>query len=249
MNNLEIEDFLKSGFDLKEHLSHYLNLNQQKLEDKLAKGQDNMSKLHPGSFNESDITAFYENEISSAHLFDLASWHLGSSQYIADTIRLMKMFANGNVLDFGGGIGTHALAAAGMDRVEHVYFVDLNPQNREFLIERANRLGVSELISVHRDIASTGNVQFDTLICFDVLEHLPNPAEQLSVFHERLSKDSVALLNWYFFKGNHGEYPFHFDDKKMIENFFVTLQRNFIEIFHPFLITARSYKPLSLIKS
>ena len=48
MNNLEIEDFLKSGFDLKEHLAHYLNLNQQKLEDKLSKGQENMSKLHPG---------------------------------------------------------------------------------------------------------------------------------------------------------------------------------------------------------
>ena len=23
---------------------------------------------------------------------------------------------------------------------------------------------------------------------------------------------SVALLNWYFFKGHHGQYPFHFDD-------------------------------------
>ncbi len=243
MNNLEIEAFLESGFDLKEHLAHYLNLNQQKLEEKLSKGQENMSKLHPGSFKESDITAFYENEISSVHLFDLASWHLGSSQYIADTIRLLKMFANGKVLDFGGGIGTHSLAAAGMNGVEHVYFVDLNPKNREFLIERANKLGVRELISVHRDLASTGNVQFDTLICFDVLEHLPNPAEQLSLFHERLSNNSVALLNWYFFKGNQGEYPFHFDDKVMIENFFMTLQSNFIEIFHPFLITARSYKP------
>ena len=249
MNNLEIGDFLQSGFDLKEHLAQYLNLNQKELDEKLSKGQENMSKLHPGSFNEVDITAFYENEISYAHLFDLASWHLGSSQYIADTIRLLKMFATGNVLDFGGGIGTHALAAAGMSEVEHVYFVDLNPQNREFLLERANRLGVSEFISVHRDMTSTGNVQFDTLICFDVLEHLPNPSEQLSIFHKRLSNNSVALLNWYFFKGNNGEYPFHLDNKEMIENFFVNLQSNFIEIFHPFLITARSYKPLNLKKS
>ncbi len=248
MKNLEIEDFFESGFDLKEHLAQYLNLNQKKLEEKLSKGQEDMSRLHPGSFKEKDITAFYENEISSGHLFDLASWHLGSSQYIADTIRLLQMFAHGNVLDFGGGIGTHALAAAGMDQVDHVYFVDLNPQNREFLLERANKLGVSELISVHRDLVSTGNVQFDTIICFDVLEHLPNPAEHLMLFHKRLSKNSVALLNWYFFKGNKGEYPFHFDNKEMIENFFLTLQSNFIEIFHPFLITARSYKPSNLIE-
>ncbi|AAQ00471.1 SAM-dependent methyltransferase [Prochlorococcus marinus str. SS2] len=242
MHNLNIEEFLKSGFHLKEHLAEYLNLNLDAVDNHISCGLDKMSSLHPGSMSEKDVTSFYEDDVGIAHLFDLAAWHLGSSEYIADTLRLEKKFAHGKVLDFGGGIGTHSLAAANLKEVEHVFFVDLNPQNREFVFERAKRLGISKFISVHRDMASISEVSFDTIICFDVLEHLPNPSEQLLTFAKCLSKESVVLMNWYFYKGNNGEYPFHFDDQNMIENFFLTLQSNFVEIFHPFLITARSYK-------
>ena len=86
----------------------------------------------------------------------------------------------------------------------------------------------------------------DILLCLDVLEHIENPAEQLIAFHQRLSVDSIALMNWFFFKGNNNEYPFHFDDKVMVEEFFRTLQTNFLEVFHPFLITTRAYKPIDL---
>ncbi|KGG16211.1 MULTISPECIES: class I SAM-dependent methyltransferase [unclassified Prochlorococcus] len=246
MHNLELDvgHFIESGFDLKEHLAQYLNLSVAELEESLSVGLEKMSSFHPGSFNADDITGFYENEIGNAHLFDLASWHLKSSNYIADTIRLEKMFAHGNVLDFGGGIGTHALAATAIKSVDHVFFVDLNPQNREFVAHRAQILGVNELISVHRDLESIPGIKFDTVICLDVLEHLPNPSEQLLTFHDLLSDNSIALLNWYFYKGANGEYPFHFDEKEMIEKFFLALQNNFLEMFHPFLITARSYKPI-----
>ena len=67
------------------------------------------------------------------------------------------MFATGQVLDFGGGIGTHSIAAAASSSVEHVFFVDLNPHNRNFVKQRANQLGLSERLSVHRDIESTGS--------------------------------------------------------------------------------------------
>ena len=55
-----------------------------------------------------------------------------------------------------------------------------------------------------------------------------------------LGRTSKAVPN----KGKNGEYPFHFDDPVMIEKFFSTLQFNYIEVFHPFLITTRAYKPL-----
>ncbi len=244
MNNLDLESFLKTGFDLRKHLAEYLQLDLKELERRISFGIKNMASLHPISFNEENITGFYEDEVGNSHLFDLAAWHLGSSDYIADTIRLEKMFAHGKVLDFGGGIGTHSIAAAALEKVDHVYFVDLNPYNREFVLERAKKLGIGELISVHRDLESIEAIKFDTLICFDVLEHLPNPSKQLLNFRNRLTDNSVALMNWYFFKGHKGEFPFHFDDKNMIESFFLTLQTNFIEIFHPYLITARSYRPM-----
>ncbi len=237
-----INKFLDNGFDLKSHLASFLNISIEELELRLTKGKDDLAALHPGSFNLEDATEFYEDQVGNAHLFDLAEWHLNSASYIADTLRLQNIFATGHVLDFGGGIGTHSLYAASLKEVKHVWFVDLNPQNRDFVQQRAKRLGLENLITVHRDLESTGKIKFDTLICFDVLEHLPDPSEQLNLFLKRLSPSSISLMNWYFFKGNNNEYPFHVDDKELIEKFFFTLQDKYIEVFHPYLITSRAYK-------
>ena len=102
-------------------------------------------------------------------------------------------------MDFGGGIGTHSIAAAALPKVDHVFFVDLNPFNRDFVRERAKKLGISELISVHKDLESIGNIKFDTVICFDVLEHLPNPSAQICDIKKRMSDygrslDSLKVL-------------------------------------------------------
>jgi len=242
--DLSVSSFLKDGFNLKNHLIDFLQINNDQLDQRLVKGVDDLAALHPGAFNQNDAGDFYEEKVGDAHLIDLAAWHLNSSNYIADTLRLQHNFAYGNVLDFGGGIGTHALAASFLSEVEHVWFVDLNPQNRSFVEQRAKQLGVEDQISVHRDLESISNVIFDSVICLDVLEHLPDPSKQIEIFFEKLSPEGIALMNWYFYKGKNGEYPFHFDDPEMIEKFFTTLQFNFIEVFHPFLITTRAYKPL-----
>jgi len=76
----------------------------------------------------------------------------------------------------------------------------------------------------------------------DVLEHLPDPSHQIDIFNNVMDNNSIALMNWYFYKGENNEYPFHIDDKEVVENFFKKLQSKFTEIFHPILITARSYK-------
>ncbi len=246
MNKLDltISSFIKDGFNLKNHLLNFLQIDNDQLDQRLLKGVDDLAALHPGAFTQSEAGNFYEEKVGDAHLIDLASWHLNSSAYIADTLHLQQQFAHGKVLDFGGGIGTHALAASVLPDVEHVWFVDLNPENRSFVEQRAKFLGVEDLISVHRDLEGLSDLIFDSVICLDVLEHLPDPSTQLDVFLEKISRNGVLLMNWYFYKGKNGEYPFHFDDPDMIEKFFLTLQFNFIEIFHPFLITTRAYKPL-----
>ncbi len=243
-NDVDVSEFLRTGFHLKAHLARYLQLTAEEVESRLTSGAVDLATFHPGSFDPKDATGFYEEKVGARHLFDLASWHLGSSDYIADTLRLQQQFARGQVLDFGGGIGTHALASAALPDVDHVWFVDLNPINRNFVTQRADALGLGDSISVYRDLESTGQVEFDTLICLDVLEHLADPSAQLTSFHKRMSEKAIALMNWYFFKGYQGEYPFHFDDPDLVENFFRTLQSNFIEVFHPFLITTRAYRPI-----
>jgi hypothetical protein len=57
-----------------------------------------------------------------------------------------------------------------------------------------------------------------------------------------MGAESIALLNWYFFRGFQGEYPFHLDDPVLVEAFFRTLQSRFLEVFHPYLITTRAYR-------
>ena len=243
---VDVSSFLEDGLAVKQHLSRYLELSLEQVEQRLPSSTDDLADLHPGAFRPEDATSFYEDTVGTGHLLELAAWHLSSADYIADTLRLQQQFATGDVLDFGGGIGTHALAAAGLSDVRHVWFVDLNPQNREFVAQRAAALGLSDRLSVHRDLDSLPGQTFDTIVCLDVLEHLPDPAAQLMEFHRRLKAGGRAVLNWYFFKGHDGEYPFHFDDPGLVDNFFRCLQANFLEVFHPLLITTRVYRPLDI---
>tara|TARA_B100000073_G_scaffold348154_1_gene365390 strand:- start:1731 stop:2477 length:747 start_codon:yes stop_codon:yes gene_type:complete len=240
-NELIIKRFLNDGFDLKTHLVDFLSIDAINLESFLKEAKTELASLHPGDGSLSH-TDFYENIVKEKHLADLAAWHITSKEYIADTLRLQQKFAKNLVLDFGGGIGTHALANAMSSNIESVFFVDINKTNREFVEYRAAKLGVSEKISFHNSISDTKVSIFDSIICLDVLEHLSNPSTQLDVFHQLMDEKSIALFNWYFYKGDKGEYPFHVDDKEIVNKFFYSLQDKYIEIFHPILITTRAYR-------
>ena len=129
-------------------------------------------------------------------------------------------------------------------KVEHVFFVDINETNRNFVEYRAKKLGVEKKLTFCKTINDTQISKFDTIVCLDVLEHLADPAAQIEIFNEFMDPNPIALFNWYFFKGEKNEYPFHIDDFQIVDNFFKTLQSKFLEVFHPILITARAYKKL-----
>lgn len=189
------------------------------------------------------VADFYRDQVGSAYLFELAAWHLESHDYIGDTLRLVADFAQGDVLDFGCGIGTHAIAAALCPAVTHVHCVDLNPVNLEFIHYRAEQLGIGQKFNFSHTVPP--EITFNTICCFDVMEHLPNPSDQLLEFHQCMNADGKLLINWYFSKGFGQEFPFHLDDVQQVTLFFQTLQTHFLEVFHPYLITARCYQPTS----
>ena len=228
---VDIETFLDSGFSVRDHLAQYLQLTLEQVDQRLPDGKDDLAALHPGAFQADQATQFYETTVGTGHLFELAAWHLSCSDYIADTLRLQADFARGTVLDFGGGIGTHALAAAALESVDRVHFVDLNPQNRAFVWSRAVALGLDQKMSVHRDLSDLTGQRFDTVVCLDVLEHLPDPSDQLMQFHEYMNEDGKALLNWYFFKGHSGEYPFTLMILTLLIAFSVRCNRIFLKFF------------------
>ena len=240
-NETILNDFFKDAFELKSHLIEFLPINEDNFNNFLSNAKIELANIHPG---ESSIenSAFYEDIVGDKHLADLSAWHLTSKEYIGSTLKLQQNFSQNMVLDFGGGIGTHALANAMSENVEHVFFVDINQTNREFVKFRAQKLGLEKKISFHKSIEDTNVKKFDLIVCLDVLEHLVDPASQLNKFHAVMEEDSVSIFNWYFYKGDNNEYPFHIDDVRVIEKFFEILQSRFIEIFHPMLITTRAYK-------
>ncbi len=236
-----LKEFLNDAFNLKSHLIEFLSLEESDLEDFLRNAKMNLASLHPGDAL-GEVSDFYEDMVGDRHLADLAAWHISSKDYIADTLKLQQRFSRDLVLDFGGGIGTHALANAMSSKVEHVFFVDINQTNRIFVEYRAKKLGVENKLTFCKTIQETEISKFDSIVCLDVLEHLPDPISQLDIFHKIMDSKSIALFNWYFYKGENNEYPFHIDDNEIIEGFFKKLQLNFTEVFHPIVITTRAYK-------
>ncbi len=236
-----LKEFLNDAFNLKSHLIEFLSIKESDLEDFLENAKMNLASLHPGDAL-GEVSDFYEDIVGDRHLADLAAWHISSKDYIVDTLRLQQRFSRDLVLDFGGGIGTHALANAMSSNVKHVFFVDINQTNRIFVEYRAKKLGVENKLTFCKTIQETEISKFDSIVCLDVLEHLSDPASQLDVFYKIMDSKSIALFNWYFYKGENNEYPFHIDDNEIIEGFFKKLQLNFTEVFHPILITTRAYK-------
>ena len=241
--NFILKEFLDNAFDLKLHLMEFFSMKECDLDVFLADAKMNLANLHPGDAL-SDISDFYTEIVGNRHVADLAAWHITSKDYISETLKLQQRFSRDLVLDFGGGIGTHALANAMSSKVEHVFFVDINETNRNFVEYRAMELGVENKLTFCKTIQETQVSIFDTIVCLDVLEHLADPASQINIFHKVMDCSSIALFNWYFYKGEKNEYPFHIDDVKIVEGFFKTLQSKFIEVFHPTLITTRAYKKI-----
>jgi 2-polyprenyl-3-methyl-5-hydroxy-6-metoxy-1,4-benzoquinol methylase len=244
MTNTSVPSFLSSSekdlFDLKQHLQDFLHLDSKTLNLKLESGQEKLSNLGQKDFNWETSVNFYRDKVGELYLFELGAWHLGSYDYIKDTLLLIGDRAQGQVLDFGGGIGTHTIAAALCPQVEQVIYCDINPISHDFVRYRAEQIGLNNKIIFCQEIPPKQT--FDTIICFDVLEHLPNPAQQLLQFHQILKPEGKIILNWYFFKGFNREHPFHMDDPQVINTFFQTIQSKFLEVFHPYHITARCYR-------
>lgn len=234
-----LQPFWDHAFDLEAHLAEFLDLDPAQLQQQLQERKYAVADVCE-HFDWALVADFYRDQVGSAYLFELAAWHLGSQDYIGNTLNLIADQAYGTVLDFGGGIGTHAIAAAHCPTVDQVIYVDINPVNRAFVEHRAQRLGLSDKLHLQAEL--NPNQQFDTILCFDVVEHLPDPDHMLMTFHKALRDPGKIILNWYFFKGFNNELPTHLDDPVVIERFFHTLQQHFLEVFHPYLITTRCYR-------
>lgn len=237
--HIPIASFWSDAFELRGHLASFLSIDALAIEQSMQDATRALA-VRASDFSWQQFETFYRDDVGELYLLELAAWHLSNrDDYIGNTLRLLADVGCGRVLDFGGGLGTHTLAAAMLPAVTSVTYWDINPLHRRFLQYRVDKLGLAHKVRIPESLDASAI--YETIICLDVLEHLPDPAQQLQIFYTILSSSGKAILNWYFFKGFEQEYPFHLDSPDKISAFYRILQRDFLELFHPYLITTRTY--------
>ncbi len=170
-----LQGYWQNIFNLKQHLQDFLNSNLETIEQYLALGQHSLKEISHRDFDGEKASDFYPDLVGQAYLFDLGYWHMSNQGYIKGTLTLISDRVIYRLLDFGGGIGTHAIAAALCPQVEQVVYCDLHSIHCNFVQSRAAKLGLSDKISCCRQVSPTEF--FAAIICFDVMEHLLNPSQ------------------------------------------------------------------------
>jgi 2-polyprenyl-3-methyl-5-hydroxy-6-metoxy-1,4-benzoquinol methylase len=154
--------------------------------------------------DEQAVTRFY-NE-SKTELFDLARWHA------EDPIHFRTLVCADNALrrpgrqflDYGSGIGSDALAFAsvGFD----VTLADISDPLLAFARWRCERRGFRvRTVDLKRE--KLPQRAFDSVICFDVLEHIHRPLRTLDTIRRGMKPGAVLFVHAPF--GEDPDRPMH----------------------------------------
>jgi 2-polyprenyl-3-methyl-5-hydroxy-6-metoxy-1,4-benzoquinol methylase len=126
--------------------------------------------------------------------------------------RFAAEFARGRVLDAGCGTGYGSLMLAAAPGVVEVFGVDRDAR----AVERARRYYRGARVEFTRGDLTTGALNafgcFDTIVCLEVLEHLPDPAGLVAHLDQRLAPGGRLILSTPLGKGREvpSSQPFHF---------------------------------------
>jgi SAM-dependent methyltransferase len=150
------------------------------------------------------LTQFYNQ--SDSELFELIEWHVKDPiHYRTLIIRdLVRARAGRQYLDYGSGIGNDAMvfATAGFE----VSLADISDVLLAFAAWRLRRRGFTvRTIDLKRETPPTDT--FDIAVCFDVLEHIPQPLKVVRTIRAALSERGLLAMHAPF--GKDPEHPMH----------------------------------------
>jgi len=159
-----------------------------------------------------EIENFYK--ITSFNIFTLAYWHM--SRYQRRFRKRVLNLCNGDVLDFGGGIGDMCIELK-KKGIKNVTYADVGGKNFEFAayMFRKNNHKIP-MINLSKEKVDG---RYDTILCIDVIEHLTNPKETLKEMVDRLNKNGILVITGLDCRGKSETHPWHFRGEPDVERY------------------------------
>jgi 2-polyprenyl-3-methyl-5-hydroxy-6-metoxy-1,4-benzoquinol methylase len=178
-------------------LAQYLKLPNEVVAAACASGETrvaegwNTRSLHKGS-EPNEIVEFYRT--TQSYLFDLTNFnseypHTAALDALVDLARNRRLT---HVLDFGAGIGSVGIffARNGFD----VSLADVSEPLQQYVKWRLTiRALKGTIINLNQEQLPVG--VFDIVTAFDVLEHLPRPAETMRILARSIKLGGFIALN------------------------------------------------------
>lgn len=166
---------------------------------------------------EDEIKEFYE--IIPYYPFELAYWHMKRWQrkFRKEVVSL----SFGDVLDYGGGIGDLCIELA--KKGLNVTYGDVQGKNWEFAKWLFEKKGYNiKMIDLGKGKIPKNEI-FDTIICIDTIEHVPNPEIVLEDIATHLKNNGRLVITALNCPGETEDNPMHlkmeFDAEELLNSF------------------------------
>lgn len=190
----------------------YSNLSYNDTREMLKSGvklqYDFWNKLDPKT--DEEIKKFYET--TPYNIFSLAYWHMSRGQ-VNFRNKIME-YCFGDILDYGGGVGDLCIKLA--EKGLNVTYGDVRGKNMEFakwlFKKRGYEIKVLDIVNEFNCLE-----EYDTLMCIDVIEHIPHPEVALERMTKHLRNNGRLIITQLNCKGG---VPLHlkmnFDGEKLL---------------------------------
>ena len=182
-------------------IAEYFKLTSEEVAAVMVAGTIQMANLWRDKPPKQTELEFYQrDDVGTAYVTDLAQFTTKMGGHLTSQL---KDIEGRYVLDFGSGIGTHALMLASQGCT--VECVEVNQVMRDFTEWRAGKHGLNI------KFVDKPGVGYDVALCFHVLEHVPNPQEIANLIINSVLPEGRIFTESDF--EDDGAHPMHHVDK------------------------------------
>jgi len=189
-NLLTLSNRQKARLEIERDLSEYTGLPIEDVATKIRSDTakacyEDWQRLNPK--NHEQVMDFYKT--TKGYLFDLARY----DYFLQNRRERLPRLCKGRILDYGGGIGDMIIRCAYRGLTDLTYY-DVEGKTMNFAKWRFARKGVTAQIISASDEEDRLRGKYDSIFCFDVLEHVMEPMKHAERLVNHLSKGGRIFI-------------------------------------------------------